>query len=573
MPTGGYFQLPEKDDADIDTPPAGYVNLFLDDIVGPAYKDDAAAVHSFVGADGELDYTDHGNTGSTETLDFGTNIHRGVLNAATVTLSFSGAPASGTPAIMRFRAIQDATGGRLLAYPGSVVWVTNNGSPPVLSTAANGVDVIDFETEDGGTTVYGYHRNALGPAGGAIAIEYTFSTTTTDADPGAGNLRLSNATQTSATAIRADLVDAYGTTWTSVIDSLDDSTNTVKGHIRLFKTGDLSKWLVFTVSAVGAESGYRNITVTNVAGSASSPLANGDRITLVFTRSGDAGSAGAPGSGNPNTCDGRLTLTSGTPVTTGDVTAATTLYFTPYKGSLIGTYSGSAWSVNSFTEKSITLASLTAGLPYDCFIVDGTLALELTAWTNTTTRATALTTQDGILVKTGATTRRYLGTICIVATGESEDSVARRMVWNYYNRVERPMFVTDATDNWTYATATWRAANGTLTNHQVEFVVGVAEDAVDAQLGVRAGFSSGVAGSIGIGLSSTSAPATGSVFIDYSSGATESVNLTASYHGIPAVGYGFLSWLEYTRSSTITFYGDSGIPTSSKSTLTAEIRA
>src|SRR6185436_9706895 len=40
-------------------------------------------------------------------------------------------------------------------------------------------------------------------------------------------------------------------------------------------------------------------------------------------------------------CDGRLTLTSGTPVTTGDVTAATTLYFTPNGGNQIALYTGS----------------------------------------------------------------------------------------------------------------------------------------------------------------------------------------------------------------------------------------
>src|SRR5690349_20265418 len=78
-----------------------------------------------------------------------------------------------------------------------------------------------------------------------------------------------------------------------------------------------------------------------------------------LTATGGAGS-GPP----PSVCEGRLTLTTATPITTSDVTAATTLYFTPYKGSYIGTYSGSAWTVATFSEKSITLASLTAGLPY-----------------------------------------------------------------------------------------------------------------------------------------------------------------------------------------------------------------
>ena len=51
----------------------------------------------------------------------------------------------------------------------------------------------------------------------------------------------------------------------------------------------------------------------------------------------------------------RLTLTSGTPVTTSDVTAATTLYATPYLGSWLGLYYSSAWHLYSVTEKSIKL--------------------------------------------------------------------------------------------------------------------------------------------------------------------------------------------------------------------------
>ena len=41
--------------------------------------------------------------------------------------------------------------------------------------------------------------------------------------------------------------------------------------------------------------------------------------------------------------NGRLTLTSGTPVTTNDVTAATTIYYTPYKGNAIQLYNGTNW--------------------------------------------------------------------------------------------------------------------------------------------------------------------------------------------------------------------------------------
>jgi hypothetical protein len=137
-------------------------------------------------------------------------------------------------------------------------------------------------------------------AGGAVTILYTFSTTTTNSDPGNGTLRLDNATQNSATTIRADLLDANGATWTSVIDSFDDSTSTIKGYIRLTKASDPTKWLLFTVSAVDSSSGYRNITVANIASSASSPFSNNDKIILDFSLVANKGVDGTNGTNGTN---------------------------------------------------------------------------------------------------------------------------------------------------------------------------------------------------------------------------------------------------------------------------------
>lgn len=178
-------------------------------------------------------------------------------------------------------------------------------------------------------------------------------------------------------------------------------------------------------------------------------------------------------------CQGRLTLTTGTPVTTSDVAAATTLYFAPYKGNQIGLYDGTRWKLYAFTERSISIPA-TTDTNYDVYLYDnsGTLTLELVAWTNDTTRATALATQDGIYVKTGATTRRYLGTVRTTDTsGECEDSTSRRFVWNYYNQINRPLLAKDSTASWTYSVNTWRAANNATAFGvaRVGVVVGVAE--------------------------------------------------------------------------------------------------
>ena len=136
-------------------------------------------------------------------------------------------------------------------------------------------------------------------AGGAISIPYTFSTTTTDADPGAGVLRLDNATQNTATTIRADTLDSAGSDWTAAIDVFDDSTSTIKGFLRLVKQSDGTKWLIFSVSALASPAGYKNITVAVVASSTANPFTNGDSILLDFSRVGDKGTAGATGAMAP----------------------------------------------------------------------------------------------------------------------------------------------------------------------------------------------------------------------------------------------------------------------------------
>jgi len=128
-------------------------------------------------------------------------------------------------------------------------------------------------------------------AGGAYALPYIFDTATADADPGAGKLRLSSATQSASTVMRLDLT-AGGQDYTTLIDTMDGSTSTIKGSIRLVKQGDLSKWMTFDVTARAAPSGYRNLTVVCTDSSSASPFAAGDALMLFFQRNGDRGETG-----------------------------------------------------------------------------------------------------------------------------------------------------------------------------------------------------------------------------------------------------------------------------------------
>jgi hypothetical protein len=141
---------------------------------------------------------------------------------------------------------------------------------------------------------------ATGPAGtagvnGGTTIPYTFSTNTTDSDPGFGFLRLNNSSQKNSTVLLASVLDSLGIGWGSVLDSFGGSSSVVKGQIRLQKVGDPATFLAFNLTARSGVGNYRNLTIVGVAQSTQSPFAEGDALLLTFTRTGDAGTAGATG--------------------------------------------------------------------------------------------------------------------------------------------------------------------------------------------------------------------------------------------------------------------------------------
>jgi len=261
-----------------------------------------------------------------------------------------------------------------------------------------------------------------------------------------------------------------------------------------------------------------------------------------------------------NMVEGRLTLTTGVPVTTSDVTAAETLYFTPYKGNCIALFDGTSWYRRTFAEISIDVPDATNC--YDVFAYDnsGTVTLELTAWTNPTTRATALTLQDGVLVKTGALTRRYLGTFyCTTAgNGQIADSFANRFLWNYYNRVARPMGFSNIT-NWAYTTATIRQANNS-TAYQLNFVVGVVEDSVRARAMTNVSNTNvNVLVQLFIGNNSTTAGSSYSDGALYIPVAGQQARVETDAHLFPStVGKNYFAWLEYSEATGTTSWAVGG---------------
>lgn len=259
----------------------------------------------------------------------------------------------------------------------------------------------------------------------------------------------------------------------------------------------------------------------------------------------------------PSVCDCRLSLSSSDAVPVADQTAKTTVYCHPYKGNLIALFDGAHWRRYEFSTYKTASVPATTVTPFDLFLYySGGLQLEAVSWTNDTTRATALVDQDGILVKSGATGRRYLGTARTTSSsGECEDSASKRFLWNYYNRRSTPLTMTVGTTSWTYTTETFRYFNGDSANI-VELICGVAGEAI-ADLTAYANSVTSSAGTIrycGIGQSSASNAANRTGRDSNQNGHYNST--AAKLAKMPAAGYHFFAPLEFSQAAgTTTWYG------------------
>lgn len=245
-----------------------------------------------------------------------------------------------------------------------------------------------------------------------------------------------------------------------------------------------------------------------------------------------------------------VVLTTANSLSVGDIVGVT---------GMVGLTSpnGFVWRVSARDATHITLEGSTG---------NGVWSSGGTWYQMNATRATALTTQDNVLVKTGATTRRYLGTACTTSTsGQCEDSARRRMFWNYYNRRCRQLLQGCSGSGYTYNTLAYRLINADPAN-MLEIVTGVAEDIVHAQCSgyFIASAADGVnIAIIGLGLDQ-SVNGTSGVSMSGDPGVAGAANyLSQIYDAMPTAGYHFISGIQRGSSiGTNTWYtqgGDRGL--------------
>ena len=320
----------------------------------------------------------------------------------------------------------------------------------------------------------------------------------------------------------------------------------------------------------------------SASAAAASALASGlsetNAAASAIASAASAAAAAATATTITPTGTGRLTLSSGVPVPETDLSAQTTLYFTPMTHGSFYVYDGTSMVARAFSElnRLLTTAYHMNNSIYDVFVFWNGSSLVLgtgAAWTNATTRALALEVFNGVWVNaTGQNIRwgtsagdfttisarfaRYVGSIRMTADGQVTDSAAKRLVFNAYNQVPRPLNVTDTTASWGWSTASYQQANGAAAN-RVEVLNGLSGSRTRVRALGHAKTSGATARTVtsGIGIDSTSTNSAQSYAPGYCT-STIFTSAHAEYVGYVGLGYHAINWLERgDGTDTQTWYG------------------
>ena len=143
-----YVQLQSPAHADY----AGNVTLTLPSTTGKILGADANNVTTFLGGTAGKT-TAVSSSGGTATFNLQLGDSFTTTLTENTTFAFSNPPSGTGLGAFIIKVKQDGTGGRTLAFPGTVDWA--GGSAPDVSTGANDVDIFVFVTVDAGTIYYG----------------------------------------------------------------------------------------------------------------------------------------------------------------------------------------------------------------------------------------------------------------------------------------------------------------------------------------------------------------------------------------------------------------------------------
>ena len=140
---------------------------------------------------------------------------------------------------------------------------------------------------DLGGTGYVGSKGADGTFGGA-SFDYFYSTSTTNADPGSGNLKFDSILISSVTTLYINKLDANGISADSFLQTIDDSTSAIKGHFSV-RDKDLGViYSLFTIIGPHVEHAtYLEVPVGYLTGATT--FTDNLETIITFARTGDGG--------------------------------------------------------------------------------------------------------------------------------------------------------------------------------------------------------------------------------------------------------------------------------------------
>lgn len=158
-------------------------------------------------------------------------------------------------------------------------------APRILAVSATG-EVYTVPLECGTEII----ADAGGGGISGAMFAFTFSASTTDADPGDGFLKLNNATLSSVTEIYVDLADTNATSITAWLAAVGAGS-----RLRVARADAPANFAEYQVVSSAVQVGYHKYVVTYVASSGSFNGTTGN-TTLSYTPGGTTGATGAEGS-------------------------------------------------------------------------------------------------------------------------------------------------------------------------------------------------------------------------------------------------------------------------------------
>lgn len=356
--------------------------------------------------------------------------------------------------------------------------------------------------------------------------------------------------------------------------------------------GDATHVCQVTTNGKGLVTAQSAVAITATGVTTTGSPATGDAAIFTGTTSiSNANLSGVP--------QGRLTLTSGAPVMSADVSAGTTIYYDCYAGIAVLYYNGTVDHADNITscELSTALKASSTGVQnsgdlFDVFYdhVSATICVATNGsgggwasdtggsttargtgysqlhnvrgyWTNVNSIAHCYNgaTDEGSLAADKAT---YLGTFYTTAAGTTKMAFRTAgaaggnnpcmCLWNAYNRVDQTSIAIDSTASWTYGSTSWRSSDNSASN-RVSWVDGLGQSIVRTVFTDALGEGT-VAAAIAVDEDSTTATPVTIGQNNFNSGALVG-QITTPYEFPPKIGLHYGQAVEQGAAGTPTFLG------------------